>query len=80
MSDKMIQLKLPFPKEMDTMRAVNLIDGFEEGTEQDLIQAYQHLIDSGIVWSLQGSYGRHALRLINEGFCKPNSLPYSLQQ
>ena len=80
MSDKMIQLELPFPKEMDTIRAKNIIDGYERANKELLLQAYQHLIDSGIVWSMQGSYGRHALRLINEGFCEPNSLPYSFQQ
>ena len=69
MSDKMIQLKLPFPNEMTTMRAVDLIDGFEEGTTQDLIHAYQFLIDNGQVWSLQGRYGRQAKHLIEVGLC-----------
>ena len=77
MSDKMIQLKLPFPEEMDTMRAVNLIEGFEEGTEQDLIDAYQFLIDTGFIWGLQGRHGRTALHLIDEGICTPSTLPYS---
>ena len=80
MSDKMIQMKLPFPKEMTAIRATNLIDGFEEGSEQDLINAYQFLIDTGLVWSLQGRYGRTALQLIDQGICEPNSLPYSLNQ
>jgi len=65
----MIQLELPFEKEMTTMRAVDLIDGFEEGTTQDLIHAYQFLIDTGLVWSLQGRYGRQAKHLIEVGLC-----------
>ena len=77
MSDKMIQLELPFPNKMTAIRATNLIDGFEEGSEQDLINAYQFLIDTGLVWSLQGRYGRTALRLIDQGLCEPSSLPYS---
>ena len=80
MSNKMIQLPLPFEKEMTTMRAVDLIDGFEEGTAQDLIHAYQFLIDNGQVWSLQGRYGRQAKYLIEVGLCtKPttNNQPYS---
>ena len=76
---KMIQLKLPFPEEMTTMRAIDLIDGFEVGTVQDLIHAYQFLIDNGQVWSLQGRYGRQAQHLIEVGLCtKPsNNQPYS---
>ena len=76
---KMIQLELPFEEEMTTMRAINLIDGFEEGTAQDTIAAYQYLIDTGVVWGLQGRYGRMASHLIEVGLCtKPsNNQPYS---
>ena len=31
--------------------------------------AWQHLIDTGIVWQLQGWYGRTAKRLIDEEIC-----------
>ena len=40
-----------------------------EGTEQDQIAAWQYLIDIGVVWQLQGTYGRTAAMLIMEGIC-----------
>ena len=33
------------------------------------VEAWQHLIDTAIVWQLQGWYGRTATRLIDEGIC-----------
>lgn len=66
---KMIQLELPFEEEMTTIDAIDIIDGFVAGSAQDLIHAYQHLINTGIVWSLQGRYARQAQRLIEVGLC-----------
>mgnify|MGYP003144388970 FL=1 len=31
--------------------------------------AWQYLIDTGVVWQLQGWFGRTAKRLIDEGYC-----------
>ena len=80
MSNKMIQLELPFPSEMTTMRAIDIIDGFVAGSGQDLIHAYQFLINNGFVWSLQGRYGRTAKELIELGLCTTpttDNQPYS---
>jgi hypothetical protein len=77
---KMIQLELPFEEEMTTMRAIDIIDGFEYGDTQDTIAAYQFLIDNSIVWGLQGRYGRMAKHLIKVGLCTSppiNNQPYS---
>jgi hypothetical protein len=54
---------------MTPYRAVALAEGFEEGSEEEIIAAWQHLIDTGLAWSLQGSFGRQARALIEEGIC-----------
>ena len=38
-------------------------------TDERYIECYQLLIDSGVVWELQGSHGRNASYLIMEGLC-----------
>ena len=54
---------------MDNYRAVALAEGFEEGTEEEQIEAWQHLINTGLCWQLQGWFGRQAMALIEAGVC-----------
>jgi hypothetical protein len=50
---------------------VSKIMAYENGelSDEETIQFFQELIDSGLAWRLQGSYGRMAQRLIEEGLC-----------
>ena len=54
------------------MPDVSKIMAFEEGLmdQEELVEFFQGMIDSGIVWQLQGFYGRTAMDLINEGLCR----------
>ena len=50
-----------------------LID-YERGNlhnKQEIVRLFQALIDTGLAWRLQGSYGRMAADLIRSGDCKP---------
>ena len=56
---------------MDNFRAIGLAEGFiETCDESEVIAAWQHLVDTGIVWTLQGWFGRNAKRLIENGVIK----------
>lgn len=53
------------------MDHVDKIIAFETGemSEEEMIEFFQELIDSGLCWKLQGCYGRTATALINAGLC-----------
>ena len=57
---------------MTKYEAVGLAEGFIEGTEEEVINAWQYLLDSGMVWTLQGWFGRAAKTSIEEGIIKEN--------
>ena len=54
---------------MSTLEAIELIEGNENASLEQNLEAWQVLIDSGIVWQLQGFYGRTATQLIESGLC-----------
>jgi hypothetical protein len=61
----------------DRFDVVSFVIEYEAGEleQDDIVEGFQHLIDDGTVWHLQGSYGRQAARLIDAGLCTPPSEP-----
>ena len=58
---------------MNTLDAITIIEGDAEADFDTVIEAWQALIDTGLVWRLQGFYGRMAHNLITQGVCQPPS-------
>jgi len=55
---------------MDQYTAVGIVEGFVVAeSEEQVIEAWQYLIDTGLAWHLQGCFGRAARDLIDEGIC-----------
>ena len=54
------------------MDHVDFIMAYEAGeieSEDEMVEGFQSLIDSGVAWQLQGHYGRTAAALIEAGLC-----------
>jgi hypothetical protein len=57
---------------MDNFTAVSIAEGFcggENASREEQIEAWQHLIDTGLAYTLQGWFGRTAEALISRGIC-----------
>lgn len=55
-------------KPFDLVDAIIRYEGGEMD-EEEMIELFQHLIDNGMAWTLQGHYGRTAMALIQAGHC-----------
>lgn len=55
---------------MKDFDAIMIAEGVDEAeSEEQVIEAWQHLIDTGLCWKLQGWFGRNASALIEAGVC-----------
>ena len=56
---------------MTTFEAVEKIESpcYDQNDLDIQIEAYQHLINNGIIWKLQGTFGRMAANLIEDKIC-----------
>ncbi len=56
------------------MDHVGFIMDYESGSlsDEEVIEGFQSLLDSGLVWQLQGSYGRMAAQLLDAGLIYRN--------
>ena len=59
---------------MSNYEAIAIAEGFAafEPTKKQFLEAWQHLIDTGLCWRLQGWFGRTASLLIEKGHCRPS--------
>lgn len=56
-----------------TVDLVGDIIAFENGDldAADTLRLFQHLVDTGLAWTLQGAYGRYAADLLQAGMIVP---------
>ena len=59
------------PHDTPRFNLIAAVNAYESGdmTAAEAIDFFQHLIDTGLAWQLQGSYGRTARTLIANGDC-----------
>jgi len=62
--------------------ATGIAEGFEEPeSEEQVIEAWQYLVDTGLAWQLQGRFGRTAVDLVKQGLITlPETRQHNVQR
>ena len=55
----------------DVVSAIIKYETSDSITVDEVLELFQHLVNTGMAWTLQGHYGRTASRLIEDGHIKP---------
>ena len=69
--------KINLTKELvvDIHQAVGIAEGYiPADTAEEELGAWQHLIETGVCWQLQGWFGRQANFLIQNNLCKAKTV------
>lgn len=58
---------------VEKFNVARFIMAYEDGglNDDEIIEGFQFLIDTGTAWVLQGRYGRMGKQLIERGYCAP---------
>ena len=56
-------------KQADLVGKIIAWESGEMDTKEEVIEFFQELIDNGMAWTLQGTYGRTSKALIEAGYC-----------
>lgn len=59
------------PKPFDVVGFIMAMESDDPPELEDRIRGVQAMIDSGVVWQLQGTWQRMASRMIEAGICHP---------
>ena len=66
---------------MDNFTAVGLAEGFVEAeSEEQVVEAWQHLLDTGLMFQLQGWFGRTGHQLVKHGVIEDKENRFGLKR